>query len=74
MSGVQSILFERPYWTEARARAWLAKKDMHAHKKLHTTKNYLRFRQEDPELFDYFRTKQVTPTIKYVIGYRKKKK
>jgi len=74
MSGVQSILFQRRYWTEARAREWLAKHDMHSRKKVHITEDTLRFRQEEPELFDHFRTKKITPTITYIIGFRAKKK
>jgi hypothetical protein len=38
------------------------------------TKNWLRYRQEDPEKFAEFRIKTISPTRKLVMGRLKRKK
>lgn len=77
-SQVQSVLFPRGDWTKDQAYKWLAD---HAYKayKLDKTDKYFRFRQSDPEKYDRFITKKITPSsgkkkddyIKIVIGYRR---
>jgi hypothetical protein len=57
-SKVQSVIFDKEFWTEAEARKWLTDNDFKSGK-IDDTEGSLRFRQEDPEGFERFRT--ITP-------------
>lgn len=57
-SEVQSVVFDSKKWDAETAKTWLKEHDM-AHGKVDETENSLRFRQQDPELFERFRT--ITP-------------
>ena len=52
---VQSILFDRDLWTEAKARRWL-KREGFRYGKVDATERHLRYRQIDPAYFSTFRT------------------
>lgn len=53
-SEVQSVLFDKGSWTEAKARKWLKDNGMKSGK-LDVTEEKLRFRQTDPSGYDRFR-------------------
>lgn len=65
-SEVQSILFARPAWTTARARAW-AKKEGHHYGDVDVTDDYVRLRQFDPTTGRAKRTITFGKGIKAVI-------
>jgi hypothetical protein len=69
---VQALLFDRKKWTVPRAKKWI-NKNGYKHPKLHTTKNYLRFRQTDPGEFakGSFRTIDFGDGIKAVVATRR---
>lgn len=68
---LQTILFDRRYWTPTKARNWLIKHDK-KHPRPEVTDDYLRYRQEPPEHFQSgtFRTKTLSERehIKSVIA------
>lgn len=45
---VQSVLFNKKYWSQAKAIEWL-KKQGYVNNGVHETQNYYRYRQFDPE-------------------------
>lgn len=65
---VQSVVFVKRYWNEARAKKWLRK---HKYKGLAVDEKptQLRFRQEEPDQFRYKRTKKITKTISFIVGF-----
>ncbi len=73
MSVVQSLIFERPQWTIAGAKAWIKMNPQFKVKKIDVPEDgrTLRFRQEDPKKFKRFRIKPFGRGIKAVIGFKK---
>ncbi len=67
-SEVQSVVFDKKYYTDKEAREWLKK---HNFKGLDVDekKNVLRYRQKDPKKFKRFRMKEIKKGIKFCIGY-----
>lgn len=65
---IQSVLFNKRYWTQDAAILWLVKHNYNFHK-VHETNEYYRFRQKAPVFKTYF-TKQLAdyPGISLVIG------
>jgi hypothetical protein len=72
-SKVQSILFSKEYYTGRMARQWLLDHNFLA-PKMDSTQNYMRYRQEDPKLFqkDSFRTLEFKRGILAVVGIPKR--
>ena len=70
VSEVQSVRFDRRYWTTAEARTWLKKHDFKALKRVHKTDKMLRYRIKDPELFKSFTTKNVKLFVQLIIGFK----
>ncbi len=68
MSKVQAVIFKKQFWNCERARIWLKKHDFQTIKRVDITKNFLRYRIEDPKIFESFRTKKITKTISFIIG------
>jgi hypothetical protein len=76
MHKVQSVLFKKTAWTEAKARDWLKKHNYESEGKIHTTTEHLRFRQKDPSEFKKtgYYTVNLPNNVELVIGDRKPKK
>lgn len=72
MSKVQSVVFEKRYWTPERAEKKLKTMGM-VNNKVDETVHKLRFRQAPPHKDATFRTKQITPTMQFVIEIPKGK-
>lgn len=64
---IQAILFDKNKWDEKTASDWLKKHDHHPIKKVHITKNYLRYRLEQPSKFSNYITKKLDNGIDLVI-------
>ena len=65
-SKVQSVLFNRKYFTIPAAVQWLTRNGF-KHYKVDKTSRYLRFRQIDPKPNKRYRTISFTPVIKAII-------
>lgn len=68
-TAVQTVLFPRKEWSPARAMSWLRKHNFKFNK-IHTTENYLRFRQLDPIAFQpkEYITKKLDNGVLLIIG------
>jgi hypothetical protein len=64
---IQSVLFPKDKFTIQKARKWLREND-HKITKVDKTDNYLRFRQEDPDKFNKYRTKTLPNGVQFVLG------
>ncbi|HXS59230.1 MAG TPA: hypothetical protein VN703_00260 [Candidatus Sulfopaludibacter sp.] len=69
MSQIQSIIFNKDYWTKSEARKWLLTHFFLPIKKVHETKNYYRYRIKDPNKFNYFITRRLKNNMELVIGF-----
>jgi hypothetical protein len=67
-SKVQSILFDRDYFTLQQAKRWL-KRYCYKYGKVHTTKRFYRFRQFEPNYNKYHRTIKFKEGIKAIIEF-----
>ena len=70
-SSIQSILFDRKYWTTEKARKWLLKHKLKAIAKVEFTDNFLRYRISDPEQYESFAVKKTESHLDIIIGFRK---
>jgi len=70
-SQTQAVLFDlRDGWTAPMAEAWLAAHDMYPMKRVHKTKNKLRYRLRDPHQFERFRTVDIDDVgIQFIVGW-----
>jgi hypothetical protein len=57
-------------WTPKGAFRWLMNHHLIPMKTAHRTKNYIRFRIQDPRNFQRFFTKSLEKGIKLIIGYK----
>ena len=74
LTEIQSYLFPRALWTEAKARAWAKKHDLY-YGSVDVTDQYIRLRQAEPSEFRRMRTKCLMKRrgkciIKSVVGIR----
>lgn len=72
MSKVQAVLFYKNQWTTKEARKWLKDNDFKPIKRVHKTKNRLRYRIMNPRLFKRFRImrrKHGNKKLEFVIGF-----
>jgi hypothetical protein len=67
---LQAVLFDKDYFDTKHCRHFLKIHKITPLKRAHTTENYYRYRIRDPHFFDEstFRTVQITPHVKYVMG------
>jgi hypothetical protein len=70
MSEVQSVVFSRPKWRSAEARAWLKKHGFLSDGKLDMKPTQLRYRQRPPSRYKRFVSKRGGPGILLVVGFR----
>ena len=68
MSSVQSVLFNKKYWSFKQASVKVISMGFKI-KRVDITKNFYRFRQILPKKFKHFRIKNITKSIEFVIGY-----
>lgn len=73
-SSVQAILFDRNYYTLAQTKTFLKRHGLSPIKEVHKTDKYYRYRLTVPSKrkFSGFRIKEITPSLKFVIGIRRK--
>jgi hypothetical protein len=65
MTRIQSIIFDRHFYTIRSARQWL-KNTGFKYTKVHTTKRYHRFRQLLPLKNKSYRAVEISPGIKFI--------
>ena len=71
MSEIQAVMFDKAYWDTKSAKLWLNKYKLKPIKRVHKTRNMLRYRLMDPKRFSHFIVKKVGKNIGLVIGFRK---
>lgn len=69
MSEIQAIIFDKKYWTKKEAKEWLAKNNFKPIKKVHTTKNFHRYRINEPNQYRKFRLKKLDNKVDLVLGF-----
>lgn len=70
MSNIQSVLFDKKYWSLPLARVWLYKHNLVPLKQAHITNKFIRYRIMDPKKFNRFRTIKIKNNIELIIGLR----
>lgn len=70
MSEVQAILFDRNYWLPSEAEGWINLHNYRPIKAMHTSKNYYRFRIQNPDKFKRLRTLKIGNYISFIVGFR----
>jgi hypothetical protein len=68
-SEIQAIIFDKKYYSAKKAKQWLKDYDIEPLKRVHKTKNFLRYRINMPELYKRFTTKKIDEGIKIVLGW-----
>ena len=68
-SEIQSMLFDKQIYSQSQAKAFLKKNGLKPIKKVHVTKNKLRYRIRPPGKFKKFRIKKIEKGIEAVIGF-----
>lgn len=69
MSEIQAIIFDKNYWSLKQANSFIHLHDFKPIKKMHETKNYYRFRLEEPNKRYRYRTKEVFPGVKFIFRF-----
>ena len=69
-NNIQSVIFKKKYYTVPSAKKWLFKHKF-KNNDVDIKPNYIRFRQQQPGIFDYYFLIEKTPAIKYVVGHKK---
>lgn len=68
---VQSILIKKRYYTPEKAKEWVKKHEYKVSKMTEEGKHH-RFRQKNPDQYDRFVSKKITPSITFVLGIKQK--
>ena len=68
MSEIQSVLFNKDYFTKTQAKQWLRAHDFTIGR-MDETKNLYRYRQTEPNKYRNFRMKRNDDGIQFVIGF-----
>ena len=66
-SEIQAVLFKNT--TTENARKWLSKKKLKPIKRVHKTKNYYRYRINNPKKYKRMRFKKINENISFIIGF-----
>lgn len=69
MSTIQSVLFDKNFYTTEDACKWLHKHKLKPIKKVHETENYYRYRLQEPCKQCTCRTIQLKPGLKMLVKY-----
>lgn len=67
MSQIQSIIFDKNYYSLSKAKKWLKKNNFITD--LDEKPLTYRFRQLDPKIFNKLRTMSILEGIKFIVGY-----
>ncbi len=67
MSNIQAVLFDNNYWTEPAATLWMHENGF-CPKKVHKTRNYIRYRLKTPSHNKKYRTLEFGEGIKAIIS------
>jgi len=70
-SNIQSVIFNKKYYTCTTARNWLKKKKLKPIKRVDKTDKYLRYRINSPSKYKSFTTKSTSDNLKLIIGFIK---
>ena len=70
MSIIQSVLFDKNLWNDSGALLWLSEHNLIPLKKVHYTKNFLRYRIRNPNEFTAFYIKKLENGIEIVLGLK----
>jgi hypothetical protein len=71
MSEVESIIFDKKRWTPLHARRWMKEHYFAPIKKVHKTKNFYRYRINNPEKYKRYINKSISNNgIKLIIGFK----
>ena len=73
MSTVQSVSFDRKLFTPRAAGKWLREHKLRPSKPADLSNKTLRYRIQDPDLFDQFATKKTKKGVTLTLGIGKKK-
>ena len=75
MSSIQSVVFERKYWTTTMARKWLRYNNLKPIKNVDLShpKQY-RYRINHPEMYTHFISKKLPDHVMLIIGFYEKRK
>jgi len=65
---IQAVVFAKEYWTPKKAMAWLNKNHFHPIKHVHKTKSLIRYRLQDPSMYERFRYKRLPNHVALVLG------
>ena len=69
-SEIQAVLFDKHFWTKEEAEEYLKKHDYKPIKELHETKNRIRARLIDPQIFSHFMIHKIPNHVELLIGFR----
>jgi|HubBroStandDraft_3_1064219.scaffolds.fasta_scaffold79380_2 hypothetical protein len=69
MASIQAILFDKKYWSIDDSIKWVYKHGFKPTKLPHETKNRIRFRLRDPNIFNRLRTKKLGDGIEFIFGF-----
>ena len=65
---IQSVIFDKDYWSPKTAAIWLLQHSLHPIKEMHETEYYYRFRIRMPKKSDRYITKDLGNGIKIIIS------
>ncbi len=67
---IQAVIFSKSEWTTNNARIWLKSHNIIPIKRVHKTKNYLRYRIVEPDQFKnyYMKTLENIKGVRFVMG------
>ena len=71
MIELQSLSFNRKYWTISKADAWLKKKNIVPLKPGYTSSNFIQYRIRMPQKYDLFRRKKTSKGVVLTFGIKK---
>jgi len=69
-SDIQSVIFDKKYYSCYTARKWLKKKNLKPIKRVDKTNKYLRYRINSPNKYKSFTTKSTNDNLKLIIGFK----
>jgi hypothetical protein len=68
---IQSILFDKNYWSKEKSKKWLNRKKLKPIKKPHETIRFIRYRIREPKDYYDFKFVNLTKTIKVIVAKKK---
>lgn len=68
-SEIHSVIFDKAYYSQSAAKKELSKMGLKPIKNVDITKNYLRYRIQDPSKYSKFAIKNTSKNMKLVLGF-----